>query len=52
MEKKYKESLIKLDEYIIQLQKIKKVIKILDSKYKNKLIHISDKELNIEIKMQ
>lgn len=33
--------MIKLEDKIKQLQKIKKTIKILDTKYKNKLIHIS-----------
>jgi sporulation protein YlmC with PRC-barrel domain len=48
MEIKYTNEIEKLNENIKRLQKIKKLIKIIDSKYKNKLIHIS---IDCELKL-
>jgi len=48
MEKTYNDALERLDNNIKKLQKIKKIVKILDSKYKDKMIHISiDGELKL-----
>ena len=41
MERTYSNSLERLDNNIKMMQKIKKLVKLLDSKYKDKMIHIA-----------
>ena len=48
MERTYSNALGRLDNNIKKLQKIKKIVKLLDTKYKDKMIHISiDGELKL-----
>jgi hypothetical protein len=47
MDRTYNSALKRLDNYIKRLEKIKKTIKIIDTKYKDKIIHCSFNELKL-----